>query len=125
MTDNAIPHDASPAFVAAWLQCKFVVDTWGPDHPEVERLANRAIMLAPPSLVADMYVKARAIGLLPEPDGCTVDGQPCYSAAALAQHAGMTEEEVVTAVADILESCGDLGDVQAVIDPAARVQRKH
>lgn len=123
MTDNTT-HDlanASPEFLAAVEACMAAAEALGNDHPQVKRLMQRAMSLAPRTLLDTMQAKAKELGLMPEPDGYLDNGQPLYSLEAIARQNGMTVEEVQAGIEEMLETCGDL-PVMAPIDPA-RVHR--
>ena len=113
--------DASPEFLAAVDELAHTVEALGQDHPQAKRAMQRAMSLAPRTLLDTMQAKAKELGLMPEPDGYLDNGQPLYSLEAIARQNGMTVEEVQAGIEEMLETCGDL-PVMAPIDPA-RVHR--
>ena len=123
MTDNTTPDlaNASPEFLAAVEEHHHAAEALGHDHPQVKRLMQRAMALAPRTLLDTMQAKAHELGLMPEPDGYLDNGQPLYSLEVIARQNGMTVEEVQAGIEELLETCGDL-PVMAPIDPA-RVHR--
>ena len=119
-TTNDTP---TPAFLAAVEEHHHAAEALGHDHPQARRLMFKVLELAPRSLLDTMQAKAQELGLMPEADGYTDDGQPLYSLEAVARQHGLTEEEVAAGIEEMLETCGDLGIGPLVIDPA-RVHRK-
>lgn len=123
MTDTTNLTDSpTPAFLAAVEEHHHAAEQLGHDHPQVRRLMLKLMTLAPRSLLDTMQAKAVELGLMPEADGYTTDGQPLYSLEALARQHGMTEAEAAAGIEELEEMCADLGIGPVVIDPA-RIHR--
>ncbi|WP_295455238.1 hypothetical protein [uncultured Thiodictyon sp.] len=82
----------SPAFLAAYEegQRQRAAGLDGQD-PRVVAAWTQMLRLAPEN-IRDMLAEAAAeMGLLPEPNGRTLAGEPIYSMASIARHSGVDE----------------------------------
>jgi hypothetical protein len=116
--------EATPEFMAAMSACLRLVESLGQDHPDTVRALQQAMSLAPPSMRDFVARQAQELGLLPEADGYTEDGEPVYSLQAIAAKLDMSMGEAQAAMEAMMEDRVALGLPAALIDPAT-VHRKH
>ncbi len=116
--------ESTPEFMAAMSACLRLTETLGLDHPDTMRAMQFAMSLAPPSLNAFMAAQAHELGLIPEADGYTDDGQPVFSMESIAAKLGIGMDEAKEAMDAMLAARNELGLPAALVDPAM-VHRKH
>ena len=115
--------DSSPEFLTAMNECLRLTDLHGMDHPETTKAMQLAMALAPDSLHDFMAAQAQELGLIPEADGYTDDGEPVFSLEAIAAKLDMSMEDAKAAMDAMLEDQAALGLPAALVDPAT-VHRK-
>jgi len=116
--------ESTPEFLVAMSACLRLEESLGMDHPETTRAMQRAMALAPPSMQAFMADTAEDLGLMPDADGYTDDGQPVFSLESIAAKFDMSMEEAQAAMEAMLEDWAALGRPAALVDPVT-VHRKH
>lgn len=116
--------EATPEFMAAMSACLRLVESLGMEHPDTTRAMQRAMALAGPSMNTFMADTAKELGLIPEADGYTDEGQPLYSLEAIAAKLDMSMEEAQAAMDAMLEDRAALGLPAVLVNPAT-VHRKH
>ncbi|CAN5533039.1 hypothetical protein BH10PSE16_BH10PSE16_33010 [soil metagenome] len=116
--------ESTPEFLAAMSACLALVESLGMEHPDTIRATQRAMALAPPSMHDFAAHQAQELGLIPEVDGYTDDGQPVYSLEAIAAKLDMSMEEAKDAMEAMLTDRAELGLPAALVDPD-KVHRKH
>jgi len=116
--------ESSPEFLTAMSACLEMVETLGLKHPDTTRALMLAMELAPPSLHDFAMTQARELGLMPEADGYTDDGEPVFSLEAIAAQLGISMEEAEQAMRAMLTARDELGLSSVLIDPTT-VHRKH
>lgn len=116
--------ESTPEFLEAMHACLILKDELGLEHPETSRALMVAMALAPDSLKDFMAEQAKELGLMPEPDGYTEDGEPVFTLESIAAKMGMSMEEAQAAAEIMLADCGELGLPTVLVDPEAvhRVQ---
>lgn len=115
--------ESTPEFLTAMNECLRLTETLGMEHPDTTRAMQRAMQLSPPSLNDFMADKAKELGLIPEADGYTTDGEPVFSLEAIAAKLDMSMEEATQAMDDMLTAREELGLPAVLVDPAT-VHRK-
>lgn len=116
--------EATPEFLAAMSDCLRLVKSLGMEHPDTTRAMQRAMMLAPPSMHAMVADKVQDLGLIPEADGYTDDGQPVYSLESIAAKLDIGMDEAKEAMDAMLADRAALGLPAVLVDPF-KVHRKH
>lgn len=115
--------ESTPEFLAAMSACLRLEESLGPDHPDTVRALQRAMLLAPPSMLDFVGREAKAMGLIPEADGYTEDGTPVYRLEDVAAKLDISAQEAQEAMDTLLQDSAALGLPCTLIDPA-RVHRK-
>lgn len=96
------------------------------DTAEARALLSAAMRYAPPEFLEMARREARALGLLPEPDGYLADGTRAYSVATVAAHLGVTEAEVIEGIDQLSLEQEALGlPVEELFVPADAVHGAH
>lgn len=85
--------DYHPKFVAAMEALERIPKSERDDHPARHDLMAQAMAYAPEPLQEIFRAKAREMGLLPEPEYYTEDGEPVYTTIQIANHLGISLEE--------------------------------
>lgn len=89
------PADFHPKFVSAMEAMDRIPEAERDDHPDVPDLMGDLMMYAPEWLQAIFRAKARELGLFPpEPAYYTENGEPMYTTEQVANHLGLSVEEV-------------------------------
>lgn len=122
-TNNTAMADSSPEFLAAVDDCLRITEALGQDHLQAKRAMQRAMALAPRSVLDEFHKMADELGLMPEPDGYLEDGQPVVSLQAMAAQLGLSMKEAQACMDEMLADMEDAGVSVQLIDPA-RVHRK-
>ena len=117
--------ESTPEFLAAMAECLRLEETLGINHPDTTRAMRCAMLMAPPSLHAFMSEQAHQLGLMPEAEGYTDDGQPVYSLESIAAKLDISIDEAREAMEAMFEDGEALGLPAVFVDPATTVHRKH
>ena len=115
--------ESTPEFLAAMSACLRLEESLGRDHTDTVRALQRAMLLAPPSMLDFVGREAKAMGLIPEADGYTEDGAPVYRLEDVAAQLGVDLEEAQEAMESLAQDSAELGLPFKLIDPAV-VHRK-
>ena len=116
--------ESSPEFLAVMSECLRLVETLGINHPDTTRAMRSAMLMAPPSLHAFMSEQAHELGLMPEAEGYTDDGEPVYSLESIAAKLDISIDEAREAMEAMFEGGEALGLPAVLVDPAM-VHSKH
>jgi ABC-type uncharacterized transport system ATPase subunit len=106
----------TPECIAAFREYEHLMETLGDSHPATTMAMMVMLELAPDELKTNMRDKAKALGLLPEPDGYLDDGTPCYRLEDVANVHGVTAEEAQASMDEFLEARGTAGLDTILID---------
>lgn len=91
----------SPEFFDAIDRYEAISNHVGDDHPEACRALAEVMRLAPPEIQAQLTAKAREMGLMPDADGYTENGEALFTLETVAKHFGVSEDEVIATVGTI------------------------
>ena len=110
--------DATPEFMAAMSACLRLGESLGLDHPDTTAAMMRAMSIAPPSMFDFMAAQAKELGLLPEVDGYTDDGEPVFSLKGIAAKLDMTMDEAQAAMQAMQTEREAMGLPTGLVDSA-------
>lgn len=116
--------ESTPEFLTAMSACLALVESLGMEHPDTTRATQRAMALAPPSMHDFVAAQVQEMGLTPDADGYTENGEPVFSLESIAATFDISMDEAKAAMDAMLEDCAALGLPAALVDPA-KVHRKH
>ena len=116
--------ESTPEFLAAMRACLDLVNTLGMDHPDATLALMRAMALAPPSMYEFVGRQAHELGLVPEADGYTDEGEPVFSLESVAAKLGIGMEEAKESMQSMLTAREDMGLPNVLINPATVHRRQ-
>ena len=110
-----------PKFIEAMEQLKKIPREQWKSSEEARQWRDQTMAYAPEYLQKEMDQKARELGLIPEPQFYTENGQPVFTAEQIAAHLGLPVEQVI---ADAERFQAEFGDHLVAVDPA-KLHRKN
>lgn len=115
--------ESTPEFLEAMHACLSLKDSLGLEHPETQKALLLAMSLAPNSLHEFAAAQAQELGLMPEADGYTDDGEPVFGLDSIAAKLGIGMDEAQAAMEAMLTERAALGLPVVLIEPS-KIHRK-
>lgn len=103
---------STPEFMQACRHYLTLSERYGDDHPATEKAFSHLLDLTPPELIEEFY--GEALAAMPKPQGYTRSGDPVYTAQSIAEHFGLSEEEVERGLEKVGANLVNPADVQRV-----------
>jgi len=99
----------NPEFLKAFDHYKKMVEQYGKDHPITEQALALTMHYTPEHVKAEIYKKAKKMGLLPRASGYTDDGKAVYSLDDIAKHFDLPIEAVEGRLSQMMENRQKVG----------------
>lgn len=108
----------SPDFLSAMMTCIHFKDSLSIGHPEFTKALMKVMRLVTDDIMDAFVDIAQKLGLFPEPDGFTEDGEPVFRLEDVAVKVGIPIERLEMSLADYAVECALRGLGPVEIDPA-------
>ena len=109
----------TPQFLAAIRLHREMLEQYGHDHPKTQAAMTLCMEHAPSELVDEFHQMAKDMGLLPQADGYTADGEPVYRLDSVARQLGVSQAEAERALHEMQATREALGLPSVTVDQAS------
>lgn len=97
--------EASPEFLSAVTTCVRLKDSLSMGHPEFTKALRKVMRLVTDDMVDGFVDVAQELGLFPEPDAYTEDGEPLFTLEDVAVKVGIPIERLEVSMAHYAVDC--------------------